>query len=83
MISADRFESKVVSYLWNDVFKDYSQDGDSPFVLKSGGDTQVVRFRHFFSGTNKVDEAMTERFLRGLGMEPIQSESSEPVESSA
>ena len=83
IISADRFVSKVVSYLWNDVFKDYGQDGDSPFVLKSGEDTRVVRFRHFFLDTNKVDEVMTERFLRGLGMEPMQSESTAPVESSA
>lgn len=70
VIPADRFVSKVISYLWNDVFKDYGSDGESPFVFKKDGETQQLRFRQFFMAGNQVNQSVAKQFIEGLGVQP-------------
>lgn len=72
-ISAERFVSKVVFYLWNDVFKDYGTDGSSPFVVKQADDKKVkLKFTSFFSPDgNAIPEVVT-MFIEGLGVENLE-----------
>ena len=66
-ISLDRFVSKVVFYLWNDVFKDSAKDANSPFVIKEGEDKKrLIKFNMFFDNNgNAIPEVVTQ-FLEGL-----------------
>ena len=72
-ISLERFVSKVVFYLWNDVFKDYGTDGSSPFVVKEADDKKVkLKFTSFFSPDgNAIPEVVT-MFIEGLGVENLE-----------
>lgn len=69
-ISADKFVSKVVFYLWNDVFKDYGQDINSPFVIKQDDGKKInLRFKSFFDEDGNVDENVLIQFFWGLKLE--------------
>ena len=62
IIGADRFVSKVLFYLWNDVFKDYGFD-DAIFNDEKG---QKLSFRNFYKLDGTVDENKVKRFLDNL-----------------
>lgn len=72
-IDADLFVSKVIFYLWNDVFKDYGFD-DKDFQDEEGKILSFDRFYEDKNGTTNVDIASVELFLGNLGVEEYISE---------
>ena len=70
VITADKFVSKVIFYLWNDVFKDSEFDGDV-FRDENG---EKLSFDKFYSANGnevKVNEGKVELFLKNLKLIPI------------
>ena len=67
-IDADLFVSKVIFYLWNDVFKDYGFD-DKDFQDEEGKILSFDRFYQDKNGKTNVDIASVEQFLENLGVE--------------
>lgn len=67
-IDADLFVSKVISYLWNDVFKDYGFD-DKDFQDEEGKILSFDRFYEDKNGKTNVDITIVEQFLENLGVE--------------
>lgn len=72
-IDADLFVSKVIFYLWNDVFKDYGFD-DKDFQDEEGKILSFDRFYEDKNGKTNVDIAIVEQFLANLGVEEYISE---------
>lgn len=70
IISAETFVSKVVFYLWNDVFKDYEFEGD---IFVDEDKSSKLSFDKFYItdavGQTVVNEAKVVVFLTNLGME--------------
>lgn len=69
VISADKFVSKVIFYLWNDVFKDSEFEGDT-FKDEDG---EKLSFDKFYSVENnqvKVNEKKIVKFLNNLKLDP-------------
>lgn len=75
-IDADLFVSKVIFYLWNDVFKDYGFD-DKDFQDEEGKILSFDRFYEDKNGTTNVDIAIVKQFLENLGVEEYISEEEE------
>lgn len=67
-IDADLFVSKVIFYLWNDVFKDYGFD-DKDFQDEEGKILSFDRFYEDKNGKTNVDITIVELFLENLGVE--------------
>lgn len=78
-IDADLFVSKVIFYLWNDVFKDYGFD-DKDFQDEEGKILSFDRFYEDKNGKTNVDIANVELFLENLGVEEYISEEREEEE---
>lgn len=78
-IDADLFVSKVIFYLWNDVFKDYGFD-DKDFQDEEGKILSFDRFYEDKNGTTNVDIASVELFLGNLGVEEYYSDEREEEE---
>lgn len=70
IITSDKFVSKVVFYLWNDVFKDFAEEED--FFKDEDGST--LSFNKFFEtnseGETKVLGKKVALFLNNLGIKP-------------
>ena len=75
-INADLFVSKVIFYLWNDVFKDYGFD-DKDFQDEEGKILSFDRFYEDKNGKTNVDIAIVELFLENLGVEKASSNKEE------
>lgn len=75
-IDADLFVSKVIFYLWNDVFKDYGFD-DKDFQDEEGKILSFDRFYEDKNGKTNVDIAIVEQFLENLGVEVYYSDERE------
>lgn len=75
-IDADLFVSKVIFYLWNDVFKDYGFD-DKDFQDEEGKILSFDRFYEDKNGKTNVDIAIVEQFLENLGVEEFISDEGE------
>ena len=71
IISAGRFVSKVLFYLWNDVFKDYGFDD----AIFNDENNQKLSFRNFYKLDGTVDENKVKRFLDNL---EVKSENDGP-----
>ncbi len=70
VITKDKFVSKVVFYLWNDVFKDTEFEGDA----FNDEDNTKLSFDKFYCVVNGKTEVVGEkvnRFLLNLGLEPL------------
>ena len=78
-IDADLFVSKVIFYLWNDVFKDYGFD-DKDFQDEEGKILSFDRFYQDVNGKTNVDIAIVEQFLENLGVEEYYSDEREEEE---
>ncbi len=69
IISAESFVSKVVFYLWNDVFKDYEFEGD---IFVDEDKTSKLSFDKFYitdaNGQTVANEAKVVVFLTNLGV---------------
>lgn len=67
-ISAERFVSKVLFYIYNDVFKDYGLDREF-FKDKENGNN-VIMFQSLYNATTgKLNEARVEKLLTNLNVE--------------
>ena len=80
-IDADLFVSKVIFYLWNDVFKDYGFD-DKDFQDAEGKILSFDRFYEDKNGKTNVDITIVEQFLENLGVEEYYSDEREDSEDS-
>ena len=79
-IDADLFVSKVIFYLWNDVFKDYGFD-DKDFQDEEGKILSFDRFYEDKNGKTNVDIAIVKQFLENLGVEDFFSDEGEEEDS--
>lgn len=76
VITADKFVSKVIFYLWNDVFKDSEFEGDA-FKDEKGDKLSFDKFYIADGNTAKVNTANVEQFLKNLGLAPISETTNE------
>lgn len=70
IITAERFLSKVIFFLYNDVFKDFGFDED----YFKGTDGLPMTFASYFDDSGEANEDQIERFLNNLGLKPKSSE---------
>ena len=75
-IDADLFVSKVIFYLWNDVFKDYGFD-DKDFQDEEGKILSFDRFYEDVNGVTNVNVTNVELFLENLGVDEFISDEGE------
>lgn len=71
VISAEKFVSKVLFYLYNDVFKDFGLERE--FLKYKDGDKKgkTITFRSFFEANGDIKEQQVELILENLGLDPI------------
>lgn len=67
IISCNQFVSKVLFYLWNDVYKDYADDNRSIFRIQDGNNTKKVAFTEFFGSER---DTKLYAFMKANGIEP-------------
>lgn len=77
-ISAETFVSKVVFYLWNDVFKDYGFN-DKEFQTANGAEMTFPMFYETNVEGQQVNEELVAQFLQNIVGEPLQDNSNEPA----
>jgi hypothetical protein len=77
-ISAETFVSKVVFYLWNDVFKDYGFN-DKEFQTAEGAEMTFPMFYETDVEGQQVNEELVAQFLQNMVGEPLQDNSNEPA----
>ena len=62
VISAERFVSKVIFFIYNDVFKDYGFDRK----MFQDEDGKAIQFHEYYRMDGSVDESKVKRFLDNL-----------------
>lgn len=72
-ISAETFVSKVLFYLYNDVFKDFGLE--EAFFKDENGETMT--FASYFDEVGEINEERIEHFVTNLGLTPRTSEESD------
>ena len=66
IITKETFVSKVAFYLWNDVFKDYAEDGSPLLKYKKKEDDQSesdLTFPDFFDESGTIDPNVVRQFI--------------------
>lgn len=71
--------SKVLFYLYNDVFKDFGLDED--FFKDENGET--MSFASYFDHDGQINEDRVERFVTNIGLEPLADEQAEEAQDEA
>ena len=69
VISVDTFVSKVIFYLWNDVFKD-NESNHKAFKDDNGN---LIAFHKFFHDDGSVNTDSVIKFLQDLGVDPFEN----------
>lgn len=72
IIDVETFVSKVVFYLWNDVFKDFGFDAPI-FADKEDETNPKLSFDKFYNIDGKVNKSKVLLFLTNLGLTPLTS----------
>ena len=75
-ISAEDFVSKVIFFLWNDIYKDFGDDATSIFYFALDGNPdskEKVRhsFKDFTSAFKKIKVSLVDAFIKNLRVQPI------------
>lgn len=75
-ISTEDFVSKVIFFLWNDIYKDFGDDASSIFNFAPDGNPESKEkerhsFKDFSSGFKKVNVALVDAFITNLSVQPI------------
>ena len=79
-INVDTFVNKVAFYLWNDVFKDYAEDGSPLLKYKKKEDDKSesdLTFPDFFDQSGEIDKNVVKQFVEKVMKE---DEMDKPVE---
>ena len=72
IISTNLFVSKVLFYLWTDIFKDYLEDENNIFRYEfekpdvNGEEFEIISFNSLFDHLGKIDINMLGRFLEQI-----------------
>lgn len=69
-ISAEKFVSKVLFYIYNDVFKDYGLERE--FFKDKDNNSKLITFRSLFKINGDINEGQVAKILTNLGMEPLK-----------
>lgn len=75
-ISAETFVSKVLFYLYNDVFKDFGLE--EAFFKDENGETMT--FASYFDEVGEINEERVEHFITNLGLTSQTSEESDDAD---
>lgn len=78
IIDAETFVSKVLFYIWNDVFKDFAEEAGDLFKDPCDPQNPLLSFNKFYTigmdGKAKVVEEKVELFLQNLEVEEQQED---------
>lgn len=80
IISAETFVSKVIFYLWNDVFKDFGFDNPI-FADKTDVKNPKLSFDKFYMPNGKVNIEKIKIFLENLELDTTEAESNNFIDS--
>ena len=72
VVSSEQFRAKVLFYLWNEVWRDEHEYGNTIFQEKSdsGDITAIKTYGDFFRGDEPEQIARLQRFMDANGIEP-------------
>lgn len=79
IISADTLLSKVLFFIYNDVYKDFGLE-DAIFLNEDG---ETMNFADYFDEVGDTVHDKVERFLLNLGLEPLTDEQAEEAQDEA
>ena len=74
------FVSKVIFYLWNDVFKDYAEDGSPLLKYKKNEEDKSesdLTFPDFFDQSGEIDKNVVKQFIEKVMKEDDMDKSAE------
>ena len=78
-IATDTFVSKVIFYLWNDVFKD-NESEHKAFKNENG---EMLAFREFFHQDGSINTNTVIKFLQDLEVDPFENSDNSAAQSSS